>query len=124
MKDVGSHGILKNVIASTLMNRGYTVEIEKRIYTPEDIAPCGCCWFSVDVYGERNGEVLMYEVGHCEQYKLDWLRKHIGKTIHVPFLTKWIPKSLMYESQRRKKWPPTQDQINGLDTPNISARRW
>jgi len=70
------------------------------IYCPENIAPpgrnylydrCKQSWFSVDVYGERDGEIIMYEVGHCERNKLDWLRKYVGKVIHMPFLSQWMP---------------------------------
>jgi len=95
-----SHQVLKELLALKLENSGFSVKVEKRIYCPENIAPpgrnylydrCKQSWFSVDVYGERDGEIIMYEVGHCERNKLDWLRKYVGKVIHMPFLSQWMP---------------------------------
>lgn len=91
-----AHFILTDLAASILANKGFSVEIEKYIKCPEDIAPLGNVsnhsHFFVDVYGERDGEIIIYECGGCKQLKLDWLRKHIGKTVHMPYIDQWCPK--------------------------------
>ena len=122
-----SHQVLKELIASILEERGFSVKMEKRIYVPKDIAPPNYAssrykqsWFSVDVYGERDGEIIMYEIGHCERDKLDWLRKYVGKVIHMPFLTQWTP-GMYYRPQTYQE---LTEEENMLATPNITNRKW
>ena len=122
-----SHQTLKELIASILGDRGFSVKMEKRIYIPKDIAPPNYAnsrykqsYFSVDVYGERGEEIIMYEIGHCERNKLDWLRKYVGKVIHMPFLTQYTPG---FYYRPRKNYVLT-DEENSLATPNITNRKW
>lgn len=122
-----SHQVLKELVASRLADRGFSVKVEKRIYCPEDIAPPNYVdsrykqsYFSVDVYGERNGEIVMYEIGHCEYIKLEWLRKYVGKVIHIPFLTKWIPD---FYRKPEKKYILTEEE-RWFITRRLSNRLW
>ena len=122
-----SHQVLKELAASILEDRGFIVKLEKRIYIPEDTAPPNYAnsrykqsWFSVDVYGERDGEIIMYEIGHCERNKLEWLRKYVGKVIHMPFLTQYTPG---FYHITRKNYVLTEEE-NSLATPNITNRKW
>lgn len=72
------------------------------------------------MYGERDGEIIMYEIGHCERIKLEGLRKYIGNVIHIPFLTQWVPS---FYQKPIKNYVLT-DEENQLATPNISRRKW
>lgn len=88
-----AHDILKDTFSTILEQRDFSVTQEKRVLCPHNTVfydnygrkrPHN--YFFIDVYGEKDDEIEMYEIGFCEQYKLDWLRSHIGKTIHIPYL--------------------------------------
>jgi len=82
-----AHDLLESNARGFLEDRGFTVEQERSIVcNDENITQSS---FIIDVYGERNGEIIMYEVGHCTKRKLAWLRKHVGKTVHMPYITHW-----------------------------------
>ena len=99
-----AHEILKITAKKILEDMGFIVKLEKLIECPSDIGPSDHpdrdrvheyisagkkSAYGIDVYGERDGEIIMYEVGYCHKIKLNWLRKHIGKTIHMPYLDQW-----------------------------------
>lgn len=97
-----AHLMLKKIAFSILEKRGFSAKREKIIFIPYEIAPPNHGWkgkytssrsrkfrYRVDVYGKRGDEVLMYEVGNTHKIKLDWLNKHIGKTIHMPYITQF-----------------------------------
>lgn len=82
------HKRLCELAGTYLRKCGFKIEYEKWIIFTEDNKPeqrWSCCGYSVDVYGERDGEIVMYEIGTCSKTKLGWLRKYIGETIHVPY---------------------------------------
>lgn len=88
--DDRAHDRLCELAKSQLEGRQFIVELEKRFFGGKYI---------VDVYGERGGEVIMYECGGLYggyKSKIDWLRKHVGKVIHMPYLDQWIVRK--YES--------------------------
>ena len=123
-----AHELLCELGRSHLEKRRFIVEMNKRIYHPvikrqRRIGnPIDAGYFVLDVYGEREGEIIMYECGNCEQERLDWLRKYIGKTIHMPYLTQWFPtyfpreyvegdlvngrKERLSEKPRKRAWWP------------------
>jgi len=90
-----AHYLLRTCARSILEKQGFRVQIEKRIKHPPIpyVHKLGrwidSPYFQVDVYGEKDGEIVIYEVGYCEPERLEWLRKNIGKTIHMPYIIPW-----------------------------------
>ena len=119
------HNILMCRYGKILEDRGFLVSFEQRIYPPDylinPLTDEEQEHFRIDVYGERgDGEVLMYEVGYCKQYKLNWLRKHVGKVIHVPFLTQWTPPAInLYIRELYRKY---DESINLIDNKEVDWR--
>jgi len=102
-----------------LEKRGFEVYLEKVIRI--DNGPQKR--YEVDVYGVKNGEVIMYECGDCKQEKLEWLRKNVGKTIHMPYLDTWC--SFGWSSWRKYlSYEEEQAYLQGHTTPRLSRRKW
>jgi len=110
----GAHDTLCKSASSILESQGYNVEFEKVI--PIKNGPQKR--YEVDVYGEKDGKIIIYECGDCKQEKIDWLRKNIGIVIHLPYLDKWFS----------RRWPSWRDGLTKEDMQKImdplSNRLW
>lgn len=69
------HKDMKNCARILLEHFGFHVELEY---------PFGD--YRLDVYATRGKDVIVVECGWCTQEKIDELRKHFKKVIHVPYV--------------------------------------
>jgi len=46
--------------------------------------------YSIDIFGERNGNVILVEVGWCDESKLLNLMSQYPIVIHIPFTKEYI----------------------------------
>ena len=108
-----AHERLCNLAASILEGRHYNVEYEKVIQIPEGGPQKR---YVIDVYGQKDENVILVECGDCNDIKLKWLRENIGQVIHLPYLDKWFfrdgrtwrlserEKEIVTERLSKRKW--------------------
>ena len=64
---------------------GYMIELEKKILGR----------YFVDVYAEKDGEILIVECGYTEKNRLAELKQHFN-VIHFPYISSWLRRSYGY----------------------------
>lgn len=80
--DTGAHDRLKERYKCYLENKGYKVELEKRVLNGKYI---------IDVYGEKGDDVVLVEIGSIQRKgKLEELREKFKNVIHIPYIDSWL----------------------------------
>jgi hypothetical protein len=72
-----AHKETKERIGRQMQEIGYTVELERYVF------PNGRS-YAVDVYAEKDGEIVILEVGDCKKWKLADLRSQYPVVLQVP----------------------------------------
>lgn len=67
-----------------MAQKGYAVSFEKKVTLPNNRN------YVIDIYAERDKDIVLIECGWCPLQKLSELRKHY-KTIHVPSMKCYLP---------------------------------
>lgn len=97
---MSAHDILCLEEAKKLERKQFKVVLEKKVILENGKR------YMVDVYAQKDDEVVVVECGWCPQDKLKELNTEF-KTIHVPYLRCWLPTTPYdpLEGERWKRYP-------------------